>query len=1084
MSRFQTSTLTTASVAAGAALAVDITVGPSLFNIIQLLAVQNAGTSLSRFEIYNTAAAATAAAVANSDLSTPNPNRVYGTDPVAGNIYDPMEWRNAQSPIAGNYAFIEPYEDLDGAGKLHVVVFNRDVVSKTYTQTVVYEETPLMSSAGAVTFRGGATFGGNTTINGTLTVTGLIVASGGIDIGGFTPNSMLYGGPSGAITDTPAAINGQLMIGGTSVAPALATITGTANQVVVTNGVNSITLSLPQSIATSSSPTFAALTLTAQLTVPNGGTGQIAFTANGVLYGNTSSAILTTAQGVAGTVLHGNGGVPTFAAVTLTADVTGLLPLANGGTAANLTASNGGVVYSGATAFAVLAGTATAGQILRSGSTAAPTWSTATFPATATATGTILRADGTNWTATTATFADTYAVSTVLYASASNVVSGLATANNAVFVTSNTGVPSIAAVGSSLSVASSVLNTIQGIRTVDSPTFASLTLTAALTVPNGGTGVATLTSNGVLYGNTTGVVQVTTQGPTNSVLTANAGAPSFSATPTVTTLTTTGLLTAGNGLTVTTGTLLMGTSQAINATSSLNLQIGGVNGLTLVSSATIQLSSGNTGTATLILGPSVPSANGSGAIEFINSSTVKNWLIGSNFQVANSLVFIPSTVTGGSTFTTPVMTLDSTGALVTSSSVTAVGTSIFQRAVSGATGSIQLVPTSGITAGSDILSFNINASAYSQLNLVGVNVTTYTGSSPTLALTINSTQQATFAGQIIPSMAGLFLNANGSTTGIAYQAITNTGGTLWIGNASSTGTGFLGGSLTNYSSVILTNTNTPLVIGTNNLTAIKINTSQQSVYQVGSVSLPSIVGTGYETTGLYWTSGPVFNVAISGFRAFYIDSGINAYLNGILRLVNPGGNMLNFAPSTGTNGAYATYGNTANAGAVIGVSNHAGNDPFPGTIADALVVGNSTSFPIQLFTNNTLAATISTAQAWRLPAYGSGLAQFDGSGNITSVVSPALTLVNSAAPQTTYTGSVSGTAVWSMPFQGSSYKRFIIYYSALHDIGGTITFPVAFTKQPTIYGDTAATGITTANTTTLTIAVTAATSGFAIVEGY
>ncbi len=86
--------------------------------------------------------------------------------------------------------------------------------------------------------------------------------------------------------------------------------------------------------------------------------------------------------------------------------------------------------------------------------------------------------------------------------------------------------------------------------------------------------------------------------------------------------------------------------------------------------------------------------------------------------------------------------------------------------------------------------------------------------------------------------------------------------------------------------------------------------------------------------------------------------------------------------------------------------------------------------------------------------------------------------------QTTYTGSVSGTAVWSMPFQGSAYKKFIIFYNALHDAGGTITFPTAFTVQPTIYGDTAATGITTANTTTLTIALTALTSGFAIIEGY
>jgi hypothetical protein len=52
----------------------------------------------------------------------------------------------------------------------------------------------------------------------------------------------------------------------------------------------------------------------------------------------------------------------------------------------------------------------------------------------------------------------------------------------------------------------------------------------------------------VLYGNTTGAILVTAQGATNSVLIANAGAPSFSATPTVTSLTTTGAATVG-GLT-------------------------------------------------------------------------------------------------------------------------------------------------------------------------------------------------------------------------------------------------------------------------------------------------------------------------------------------------------------------------------------------------------------------------------------------------------------------------------------------------------------------------------------------------------
>jgi hypothetical protein len=55
-----------------------------------------------------------------------------------------------------------------------------------------------------------------------------------------------------------------------------------------------------------------------------------------------------------------------------------------------------------------------------------------------------------------------------------------------------------------------------------------------LPVGRGGTGASTMTQNGVLWaGGGTNPVQVTAQGPTNSVLTASGGPPSFSATPTV-----------------------------------------------------------------------------------------------------------------------------------------------------------------------------------------------------------------------------------------------------------------------------------------------------------------------------------------------------------------------------------------------------------------------------------------------------------------------------------------------------------------------------------------------------------------------
>lgn len=144
----------------------------------------------------------------------------------------------------------------------------------------------------------------------------------------------------------------------------------------------------------------------------------------------------------------------------------GLLDLAHGGTNANLTANNGGIFYSTATAAAILAGVATAGKVLQSGATSAPTWSTPTYPSasgtagkilisdgtnniystptypnTSGTAGKILRSDGTNNVYSTSTFADTYAVSTILYGSSSNTVTGLATTNRAALSTNATGVP-------------------------------------------------------------------------------------------------------------------------------------------------------------------------------------------------------------------------------------------------------------------------------------------------------------------------------------------------------------------------------------------------------------------------------------------------------------------------------------------------------------------------------------------------------------------------------------------------------------------------------------------------------------------
>lgn len=64
-------------------------------------------------------------------------------------------------------------------------------------------------------------------------------------------------------------------------------------------------------------------------------------------------------------------------------------------------------------------------------------------------------------------------------------------------------------------------------------TGGSITGITDLAVADGGTGVSTFTTDGVLYGAGAGAILATAQGGANTILTANAGAPSFSAAPTI-----------------------------------------------------------------------------------------------------------------------------------------------------------------------------------------------------------------------------------------------------------------------------------------------------------------------------------------------------------------------------------------------------------------------------------------------------------------------------------------------------------------------------------------------------------------------
>ena len=136
----------------------------------------------------------------------------------------------------------------------------------------------------------------------------------------------------------------------------------------------------------------------------------------------------------------------------INANSTTPLTLVQGGSSASLTASNGGIVWSNASQMQILSGTATADQVLLSGSSGAPSWSTATYLATLTA-------------------------NELVYASSSNVMAQLASADSAVLVSSSAGVP----------VWSSTMTNGQLIigSTGATPTAATLTAGSGISISNG-----------------------------------------------------------------------------------------------------------------------------------------------------------------------------------------------------------------------------------------------------------------------------------------------------------------------------------------------------------------------------------------------------------------------------------------------------------------------------------------------------------------------------------------------------------------------------------------------------------------------
>lgn len=162
---------------------------------------------------------------------------------------------------------------------------------------------------------------------------------GGMVVGdtvtGGVPNSILTVDSGGALTQLGPLTNGQLLIGRTGNSALAATLTGTANQISITNASGSITLSTPQDLAITSSPTFGNLTVASgSLLLNQGGATytETLYISPTTLIANASTLGLTyAASSSEGCIIHYS-----MKQATSNAIRTGILYIANNTTVSSL----------------------------------------------------------------------------------------------------------------------------------------------------------------------------------------------------------------------------------------------------------------------------------------------------------------------------------------------------------------------------------------------------------------------------------------------------------------------------------------------------------------------------------------------------------------------------------------------------------------------------------------------------------------------------------------------------------------------------------------------------------------------------
>jgi hypothetical protein len=228
-----------------------------------------------------------------------------------------------------------------------------------------------------------------TITGGSLGITPVI--NGGTGLGTIPTNGqLLIGNGTGYTLNTLAVGNGISVVNGlgtitlanTGVLSNLAgagisVSSATGNVTIANTGV--LSFSGGATGLTPATTATGVVTLAGTLIAINGGTGFGSYAVGDLLYANTTTTLAKLPDVATGNALisGGVGTAPAWGKIGLTTHVSGVLPIANGGTNGSATPTAYGIAYGTGTAYAFTAA-GTAKQVLIANTGAAPTWSTLT----------------------------------------------------------------------------------------------------------------------------------------------------------------------------------------------------------------------------------------------------------------------------------------------------------------------------------------------------------------------------------------------------------------------------------------------------------------------------------------------------------------------------------------------------------------------------------------------------------------------------------------------------------------------------------------------------------------------------------